>query len=455
MDDNHTRLFASLFASFAFSFASAVPAATLHLSPNGVDDTAQLQAALTSCSGATTTCRIVLGSGTFRTRLLLVEDFRGRLRGQGAGITIIQPVLGRQLKASLTPYAAPPTLASPYPALLHFTGGGNISISDLTLDFPSQMSVSGWYGDFWNTLLAAILVDGGVQNQARLSLARMEVLARPCRKEFTLLSNVMAAVVFGGKRAWLPNPVVATVAERLSGGRLDVTQTYVRGTGIGFAVHDASGIEVRIADNDIQGTHKNAVSLFEVAGSRVRVIGNRIAAEGTVINNYRGFRNFVDPQQALPESRPSSFTIAHNVINFSAPGNEEFGPFGADPIVSVDWMGNRVDPMPDAGIDTWSIVENDIVMEDKGRAITIIGDRGRARIAHNRIYGREGAEGIILESSHRTRTHRNVFIDFPAGSPHLMLGGFTQECSVREPGSIVLDLGLNNSVVAAEVRTAP
>jgi hypothetical protein len=452
MDDKVIALVASVYAFFWV--ASPASAATLHLSPNGVDDTVQLQAALDSCTGAVTACRIVLGSGTFRTQLLLVENFRGRLRGQGVGNTVIQPVLGRQLKASLTPYAAPPTLASPYPALLHFTGGGDIEIADLTLDFPSQMSVSGWYGIFWNTLLAAILVDGGAQEQARLSVARIEVLARPCRKQFDLMSNVMAAVLFGGKRAWLPNPAVLTEAERLSGGSLSVTDTYVRGTGIGFAVHDASAVEVRIVDNDIQGTHKNAVSLFELAGSRVRLVGNRIAAEGTVINNYRGFRNFVDPQQALPDSRASTFTIARNVINFSAPGTAEFGPFGADPIVSVDWLGNRVQPMPDAGIDTWVIRDNDIVMEDKGRAITMIGDRGRALIAHNRIYGREGVEGIIVQSSQETRTVRNVFIDWPADTPHLMLGAFTQECSVMEPGSIVLDLGLNNRVVAAEVRTS-
>ena len=453
MDDRVIGLIASLCACFAF--VSTASAATIHLSPDGVDDTAQLQAALDSCSGAVTTCRVVLSGGTFRTQLLLVENFRGRLRGQGAGRTVIRPVLGRQLKASLTPYDAPPTLASPYPALLHFTGGGNIEISDLTLDFPSQMQVSGWYGDFWNTLLAAILVDGGARDQARLALTRVEVLARPCRKEFTLLSNVMAAVVFGGKRAWLPNPAVLTAAERLAGGSFTATGNYVRGTGIGFAVHDASAVEVRIANNDIQGTHKHAVSLFEVAGSRVRVAGNRIAGEGTVINNYRGFRNFVDPEQAPPDSRPSNFTIAHNVINFSAPGTAEFGPFGADPIVSVDWMGNRAQPMPGAGIDTWTIRDNDIVMEDKGRAITVIGDRGHALIAHNRIYGRDGAEGIIVESSSGTRTMRNAFIDFPAGSAHLRLGGFTQECRVVEPRSVVLDLGQNNSVIAAEVRTSP
>jgi hypothetical protein len=457
MEDKARRLAAILYLGFATSLAlpTSAPAVTLRLAPNGVDDTPQLQSALESCAGAVTPCRIQLERGTFHTRLLLVSNFHGEIRGQGAGVTIVQPVLDRYLRPSLSPFDAPPTLSAPYPALLHFTDGGNIVLANLTLDFPTGMRVLGWYRKFWNTLLSAILVDGGLDQRARLQMTDVEVLARPCRRIVTLHSNVMAAVLFGGRQAWFPAPT-AFRTERLGGGAFIASNALIQDTGIGFAVHDANHVDVHIFENDIEHTRRNAVSLFDVGGSRIRVVDNRIAAEGTLINNYRGFTDF---NAARPPSsnEPSSFLIARNSITLTG-----LGDFGADPINTTDWLGMSRTEDPHAGIDNWEIVDNDIVLDVTGRAggISVLGDRGRALVAYNRIWGSAGVTGagavaVGIDHSVGTRITQNKFFDFPAGRPTVALGTFTRECTVNQRTSVVADNGQNNHVVAREVRRTP
>jgi hypothetical protein len=454
MEGTASRFAATLFLGLATYLAvpTPAPAVTLRLSPNGVDDTPQLQAALESCAGAVTSCVIRLARGTFRTDLLLVADFRGEIRGEGAGMTIVQPLLGRYLRPSLSPFDAPPTLDARYPALLHFTDGGNITLADLTFDFPSRMRVLPWYQKFWNTLLSAILVDGGAAQRARLRMMGVEILARPCRKIVTLHSNVMAAVLFGGKEAWFPLPT-ALHTERLGGGTFLASNNLIQDSGIGFAVHDATHIQVRIADNDIEHTRRNAVSLFDLGGSWIRIVDNRIAAEGTIINNYRGLEDF-NAVRPPPSNEPSDFRIARNSITLTG-----LSDFGADPINTTDWLGTSPAENPNAGIDTWAIVDNDIVLDVTGRAagITVWGDRGHALVAHNRIWGNAavtgpGAIAIGIEHGVGTRVNRNTFFAFPSDRPTVALGSFTRECRVIQPASIVVDDGTNNDVVATEVR---
>jgi hypothetical protein len=449
MEDTARRFAAALGAGltgYILFFVPAIAAAvTLRLSPNGVDDTPQLQAALETCAGAVTPCRIALNRGTFHTNFLLVSNFRGEIRGQGAGVTIVQPLLDRYLRPSLRPFDAPPTLSAPYPALLHFTDGGDIALVNLTLNFPSSMKMLGWYQHFWSTMLSAVLVDGGMDDRARLSMTGVEVLANPRCGVFTFRSNVMAAVLFGGRQAYFP--VLTSVhPERLGGGTFIARRNFIRDTGIGFAVHEAAHLDVRIVDNDVQHTRRNAVSLFDLGGSRVRVVDNRIAAEGTIINNYRGFMEF-DPLRAPPSTEPSNFLIAQNSITLTG-----LGTFGADPIVTVDWLGFAADEKPNAGIDTWSIRDNDIVLDVAGRGITVLGDRGHTLVAHNRIWGGAGMQGLIIEGSVGTRTNRNTFFDFPSDQPTVVLGVFARQCRVIEPASVVLDNGQDDYVVAREVR---
>jgi hypothetical protein len=455
MDDKTTRRVAGWCAGLALALGlpGTSAAVTLRLSPNGVDDTAQLPAALETCAGAVTTCRIVLDRGIFRTDLLLVSNFHGQLVGQGRTATTVRPITTRYLRPSLTPFDAPPTREARYPALLHFTDGGDVQITDLTLDFPWAMKVLPWNGNMWSTLLAAILVDGGADQFARLHLARVGVLAAERTTLPTLTSNLLSAVSFGAKRALLPNGDSRALPDRLGSGTFFARHMYIRTAGVGLAIHDASDLDVRIFDNDIVDTRKNAISFFELGGSQASVSGNRIAARGTIINSYRGFRStslFPQPQPPTP-TEPSTYWIASNAITLSAPGS-----FGADAIVTVDWLSRDREDIPNAGIDRWTLRANSIFLPIFGRGITVSGDRGRALVAENVIRGGpEAQNGIALHESTGTRTNLNVFPTWPVDRQHVTIGSTSGFCTVIEPANIVLDQGVNDIVVAREVRRTP
>ena len=178
-----------------------------------------------------------------------------------------------------------------------------------------------------------------------------------------------------------------------------MSDTFIQYTGIGFAVHDATHVDVHIFNNDIEHTRRNAVSTFDVGGSRIRVVDNRIAAEGTIINNYRGLDDFTSVRPP-PSSEPSSFLIARNSITLTG-----LGDFGADPINTTDWLGTTRTENPNAGIDTWDIVNNDIVLDvtgpDAGRAI---GKKGQTldalQFLVNKIVNRfpDGRRHVVVDS---------------------------------------------------------
>ncbi|NJO13150.1 MAG: hypothetical protein HC872_06440 [Gammaproteobacteria bacterium] len=235
MDRDSGTLVSLLLVSVALLAAPGPASAlTLSLSPSGGDDTAQLQAALDTCSAATQPCRIVLDRGVFHTDLLLVHDFRGRIRGQGAGSTVIRPLPDRQLRPTRQPFTAPASTAARYPVLLHFADGSDVELLDLTLDFPSQMQVAPWRQaghNMWNTLHSAVLVDGAQHQRARLYVERVQVTADECKKVYTQFSNVMTAFTFGGQLRYR-DEYHEQDPQLLGGGEFVVRASRVRDTGV-------------------------------------------------------------------------------------------------------------------------------------------------------------------------------------------------------------------------------
>jgi hypothetical protein len=69
--------------------------------------------------------------------VLLATGFNGAISGRGEVRTIIRPVAHRPLRSAPLPFIDEPTLAQPYPVLLHFANNGKVVISGITLEFPS------------------------------------------------------------------------------------------------------------------------------------------------------------------------------------------------------------------------------------------------------------------------------------------------------------------------------
>jgi hypothetical protein len=118
--------------------ALAAPGKVTFVAPNGVNDTANIQAALNGCSGAGRGCVVQLQAGTYYTSQLVVNDFIGTLRGAGRGATTI--VALANLPVTLEWYnCLPDTTACLWPVVLNFVDG-RFTVSDLSLDIPAMNS---------------------------------------------------------------------------------------------------------------------------------------------------------------------------------------------------------------------------------------------------------------------------------------------------------------------------
>jgi Right handed beta helix region len=420
----------------ALSPAGFADTSVFRLTPNGDDDREQLQSALDSCSGATPPCQIMLSKGVFHTDVLLVKDFRGRIHGQGVGHTIVRPVAGRPLRSTAVPFLADPTSDEPYPVLLHFADGGDIHLTDFTLEFPEDMQVEPYDvgGRIKDALLSAIMVDG--TETARLVVSHLEIIATERRPEMSRFgSALLNAIRFEGQIRLVNGMGTATP---LAGGEFVAHDTSIRGAGLGFALRDLTNVNARIVNNDVQDVRLLGVFLNDMGNSHTLVADNRIASEVAGVQIARG-----NPR---PPEEPSTFNVARNTITINAHGTSIFVP--SDGGITFG------DLTPGEGIDRALMTNNDIVLgEEVLDGIFVLGDRGHVRIEANQISGSALDAGIVLDDSHGTRTRHNRFSDLVTNVADVWLTSTTSECEVIEPEATVRDEGSNNKVRAQTVIT--
>ena len=153
-----------LVAILALSSGSmvAIAKSSSHVvTPNGLDDTANIQAALDSCVGAGSGCAVQLVAGTYYVSQIEVTGFQGSFVGMGQGATIIQAlpacsavVTTHCLKSpnpadntDTTPFwGAPPTPvtgSNPWPALFTFVNV-QLAMSGMSINEPYATPTPGW-----------------------------------------------------------------------------------------------------------------------------------------------------------------------------------------------------------------------------------------------------------------------------------------------------------------------
>jgi hypothetical protein len=404
----------------------------LRLSPNGANDTQQLQSALSACSGVSEPCQIVLANGVFRTDVLLVRDFNGRIRGQGQGNTIIRPRSDAPLRSTARPFLKDPTRAEPYPVLLHFADGGDVELADLTVEFPEDMQVAPWglpYG-LPNKLYAGIMMDGGRDDEAHLSLARLAIVA-PRSPEFG--SNVYAAVRFEGQNRATNEYDAVGRATPIARGELKAHDVSINGSLVGFAVHDVSRSQVELFDNDIQNVLTAGIQLADLSQSSAAVRNNHIAVASTGIEITRGSRLNGGVEQF--SKKPSTYVVSQNTVNVET----------GDGLVFIDSL--RFFGYPGSGIDTVLMRDNDVVLEAGAiQAVIVIGDDSHVTVASNDLWGPSAFGGIYIDEARGTRVRSNTFHGFTPSAPDVTLTPGTSECWIDEPSATVLDDGVDNHV---------
>lgn len=404
-------------------------AATTLLSPNGSDDTAQLQAALESCSGAKSKCKIALSEGIFYTDVLLVRNFNGKIVGKGAGKSIIRPVTDRPLRSADIVFLNDPSLAEPYPVFLHFSDGGNIELADFTLDFPSTMKVEPYVTfdsqndpPIHDALLSGIMADG-TTNPAQLSVSGLEIIAAANDELIPFGSNLLNAIRFEGQfRAGGMTP--------LSSGKFTAKDTDINGGGLGFALRDINKVDAKITDSSSINNRLISVFLTDMGDSKAKVFNNVLSCELEAVQIIRGFR---DPAP----SGPSDFNISNNTLTVDS-ATSLFGP--GDGIVYADLT-------PEGGISDVVLKENTVTMATGVfEGIYVFGDIRKTKVKRNEIAGPAINAGITLDGSNGSMTRDNIFDNLQPQLADVWLTNTTSNCDVKEPGASVLDEGTNNHV---------
>jgi hypothetical protein len=420
-------------------------AGTQELSPSGSeDDTAQLQAALSQCTNARKPCDVRLGSGVFYTDVLLVKGFHGAITGHGQGKTIIRPLAHRALRSTPLPFFAEPTLDQPYPVLLHFANGGRVTISKLTLEFPSSMTVMpydfyliGPYGvGITDSLLAAILVDG--ERSAELLMRKVTIIGSDNKSYYG--SNLFNAVRFEGQLRFSAG---SDLTRKLQHGRFVAYDNFVERTGNGFSVEDTNDIVGLAVSNEVDA-RVYALILTNLSGSKFGALRNTIRAELEGI--------FVAQTPERPPQTQSDYLLAQNIINVNENNNALDPAGGYDGIGVFDFAAYETPPRRETFLANVTIWDNDITVADNIvlNGISVSGDgEGDIRVIGNRIYGAPIDAGIFVDLSRGTVVARNDLDAVAAGVADIHLTATTRECRVYEPNDTVLDEGTGNQVIAA------
>ncbi|MDB6042492.1 MAG: hypothetical protein JWM63_1043 [Gammaproteobacteria bacterium] len=423
----------------------AAHAAARELQPNGTgDDTVQLQAALSSCTDAQRPCEVSLGEGVFYTDVLLVKGFNGAIAGRGEGRTVIRPLEHRALRSTPTPFVDEPTLAQPYPVLLHFANNSKVAISRLSLEFPPQMRVTqyevpypGNAGLFFTTsLVAAILVDG--DRDAELVMTHMTITGAD--NDTYDGSNIASAARFEGQIRYSHGVNQTRILQK---GRLVAFESHINRSGYGIQALDAMHVDGVLAGNTMD-VRIYGISLQDLGASKLAAVRNTIDAEleGILVNQT--------PELAPKE--PSQYLIAQNKLRVNETGRAiDFDPTGGYGGVGVyDYSAQSKPPVGETIRADVTIWDNDITIPKNPvkDGIDVSGDGpGDITVVGNRIRGTPYDSGIFVDLSRGTVIADNDLRGINPPKRDVHLTSTTRDCRVIEPQDTVLDQGTNNRVI--------
>jgi hypothetical protein len=426
------------FALVSTAFARSDPPEILPGSAG--DDTALLQGALSNCSREHEPCIVHLGAGVFYTDVLLAQGFSGSITGRGQDRTIIRPILSRPLRSTLNPFFGEPTVAQPYPVLLHFADGGKVSLSGFTMDFPPGMTVTPYNHyllgpdglGITDYLLAAIMVEG--DRNAELLMNHVTIIGRDSDSYWG--SNIANAVRFEGKLRFSGDYVnLVDRTRKLQRGRFVAHDNHIIRSGNGLWVEDTNNTAGLFFDNEIDA-HVFGVIMTNLGNSNFQTIRNHIRTQ-----NSDGVIVYQTLQR--PPEDPSDYVIALNKIN--AEGEAFDGVATVDDAALQEGLTGTME----ANVDIWG---NDITL--LGTAVSdgieIFADGpGDMRVFGNRIRGAPTDSGIWVEFSVGTFIAANDLRGIDPALGDVSLRETSRECRVIEPGDSVLDLGVDNHVVSA------
>lgn len=408
--------------------------------PNGVDDTANIQAALDTCAAYGKNCTVQLAAGTYHTRQLVEYNFQGTFKGMGVSNTTIQAIYPLPVNIPDVYYdgeCMPNTNSCLWPSLIIFVNGST-EVSDLSIMelAPPGEATTGWYfeGSELTDLIDALRFMGNLPTYAVVERVNVQALTdgSPTSSGFNLINGVIFVGEF--PRSSTPfdyyllsgsltvrNSSFNTMDDGVAGG--DLTSSHFI---IGGSPSTGNSFENVYAGMDLESAEK---SDFEISYNT----SSGIFAAMWVIPYHLGL-----PRALLP-SQPSYYSIHDN--KFVGTGYKADGMYFTDgpakPWIQAMAWNNKIE------------LQNTL-MEGIGAYNT----KG-TEIWNNTVTGSNGTDAIGLwNSSQDTVIGNNVngFTVDPTGYAQIYLDPNTTYDFVlcANPSNTALNQGTNNVVVGCQ-----
>jgi hypothetical protein len=412
--------------------------------PNGVDDTADIQATLNACVAQGPGCTVQLQAGTYFTKQLVVYNFQGTFKGMGQSRTIIEAL--PNLLVEIEPVGGIPesvcqanTTTCLFPDLILFVDG-DIHVSDLSIfeNAPPGTATTPWNfaGGGPYIGLFDLLTFTGQHLNAYVDRIHVEGLPDPTN--FAGF-NVVNGVHFTGT---FPRSLTPLDWYFLSGS-FTVRNSSFKGTFDGISQDGfVRSSHITVGGSPTTGNHLEGlyagIDMESLEGSFVEISHNESSGIGAGMWVVPWFNSVYIP------SSPSRYLIHDNKFIGTAQNAAGFYFFNepAHPWIEAAAWNNIVE-----------------LRDSLSEGIGAYNTQGTA-IWDNSVTGTDGYAAVgLFNSTLSTAVHNNVSdftVDSSAGTAQIYLDPLTTKDLVvcAEPSDTVLNQGTDNVVIGCQQPTA-
>jgi hypothetical protein len=402
-------------------------------SPNHLDDTANLQAALDACVTHGPGCTVQLAAGNYLTKQLVAYNFRGTFKGKGKSKTIVEALPELPVTVGFSDQAPckPNPTTCLWPSLIIFVDG-DILVSDMAIEITAVPSTTPYFIGDWQV---AALIDAvrvmGQYNRTNASVKRVIVSGMPDRSDTSFFGfNLINGILFAGEFPRSQTPFDYYFLSGTFSVSSSSFKTMAAGAGAdGFFRDSRVSIGGSPAAGNVFDDVLIGVDLESIENSAVEVSHNKAAGAWA--------SSWVIPWCCNLPTKPSLFLIHDNTFKPTGPS--------ADGVFLLDDPANK-----------WIyalIYNNTIEAQDIGYGGISAYSTKSTTILHNTISG-NGADGIGIWDGTYAAVLGSDVTNFTA-SPDLaqiVLDRTTTHSTVvcKSPNDTVQNLGTDNKLIGCQ-----
>jgi hypothetical protein len=274
----------------------------IHITPTGLDDTANIQCAIDAAVTGGPGMTIRLAPGTFRTKQIYIHDFVGTLRGSGVHQTTIVNLPNLYVE----PDHGVPAPDNPQPYLFSFFGG-DYTVAHLTFRAVGEQPTTlwSWPGCENNHVFHGLI--GVFGDEVHANFFQIAIRGRATESAhygYNIMQGIFALGVMGDEM-----PPIA--------GKIHITHSTFRGLTLAAAFFNLKDADVAFNTNTVSDAWE-AVDFTDQVDSQIMVANNRITVSDVGIAAYNAI---------LPADVNTDYVVRNNIIK---------GPSGIRFLQTVD-----------------------------------------------------------------------------------------------------------------------